>query len=212
MRIHPATAPASQPLLIAELREHLRLSDTSDDPKLGSLIAAATAIVENYTDLFLVARTVDVFWDQWPRPTSTASAGFDHPLAYTGYTSPSRVLALPVRPVLAVQAVTVRDASGEEVTLDPSVYTLIPGLEPELGRSASGELPAPGVKTEGIRLALRVGFGESWNDVPADIHQALLLLITALYFQRGETGQSNAGILHTSGAKALLRGYRKQRL
>jgi hypothetical protein len=212
MRIHQTTAPATLPLLIAEVREHLRLDDKSDDPKLVSLITAATAMIENYTDLFLVARTVEVFLDQWPQTKGPKHECFDHALAFNGFRGANVSLALPVRPVLSVEAVTVKDTLGSEVVLDPSVYALVPGLDPRLNKVSTASFPSPGVKTEGIRIALKVGFGESWNTVPADIHQALLLLITALYFQRGENGQSEAGFLHTSGASGPLLAYRKQRI
>lgn len=206
MRIETLTMPASEPLLLDEIKNHLRLDGDADDVGLGTLLRAAREMVESQLGLCLTSRSLALYLDAWPGSmgrmpwwqgvASGSMAAFARMAEY---------LPLPVRPVSSLGIIRVYDADGVSTVWDATHYGLRPGLEPALYRTG-GSWPTPGRTLDGIRIELTAGFGDSWNDVPADIRQALLMLVAHLFENRGDTGTQ---AMDASGASAILKPYRK---
>lgn len=209
MRIETLAAPMVEPLLLAEVKDHLRLDGPDHDAGLGALIVAARNVVEQHTGLALISRPVAVFLDDWPN--SRVAMPWWQGTADGSLSALQREtdqVPLPVRPVDTITSVTIKDTLGQENTWAAEHYQLKPGMMPVL-HCVTGSWPQPGQPVDGIRVTLTAGFGDSWNDVPADIRQALLQLIAHQYTNRGDT-PSNA--LEDSGAGRLLMPYRQVRL
>lgn len=209
MRLTFTSVPETGPLLLDEIRAHLKMDATGSDTDLAAIAAAAAALLEQHTGLVLISRQASLYLDDWPTAMGHmpwwqgVAAG-----SMAAFTRTVEYLSLPVRPVTAIEAVTTFDNAGGETVWSPSSYGLTPGLEPGIYRKGAS-WPAPGRRAEGIRIDLTAGFGESWNDIPADIRQALLMLVTSLFENRGDTG---ADPIRTSGVHMLLAPYRRKRL
>lgn len=206
MRTETLSAPVMEPLLLDEVKNHLRIDGTADDAGLGALLQAAREMIETHTGLCLINRRLALYLDSWPG--SFGKMPWWQGVACGSMAAFSRMteyLPLGVRPVQSIEAVRLYDADGTATLWGAENYDLKPGLEPVLYRK-KGSWPQAGRSFDGICIELTAGFCESWNNVPADIRQALLLLVTHLYENRGETeGKAMAA----SGASAILQPYRK---
>ncbi|UTW56184.1 head-tail connector protein [Kordiimonas sp. SCSIO 12610] len=198
--------PKGDPILLAEVKDHLRLSHEDEDAYIGSLIAVAVQKIEQHFGLALMERHVDITINGTLR---------DH------------IFRLPVRPVSEVISVTSIDGDGAEVpgetlgeTIIPaSAYSLQPGLGARLIFKNSnltygvghGFIPVP--RQQSLRIRARAGFGLSHNLVPADIRHALLILTAYFYNYRGDDSDNPlADAMAKSGAMALMAPYRDYRL
>ena len=72
MRVVPTSLPATEPLLLEEVKEHLRIENAEEDTSLSSQIVAARTLVETATGLVLVSRSFDIFLEPqlWIRDRS----------------------------------------------------------------------------------------------------------------------------------------------
>lgn len=173
MALSLLTAPASEPLGSSDavLRQQLQLvaDETDQDALIDALCATARARVEAYTRRRLLTQTVRVTRDHF-------GVGFDGPVL------------LPIAPVQSVDQVQFQDGVGAWQTVSPDHYELQRSRVPNRLRPAYGRSwPVPRVHTDVVRIDLVVGYGAAPGDVPADILQAMRLLVAHLYFNREAT-------------------------
>lgn len=90
------SAPAVEPVSLAEAKTWLRIARDSDDELIGALITSARLVVEAHTHLVLIEQTWRIVADGWP---------------------PASELELPVRPMLALEEIPVADAVGTMIPL-----------------------------------------------------------------------------------------------
>ena len=215
MRVATISPQSTTHVLLDEIKQHLRIDGADEDAGLGALSAAAVALVESYLDLALIDRTVEIYLDQWApsertyRPEawwSGVAEGSAECLSLSKHE-----IDLPVKPISAIHEVTVKAvAGGDEVIWPAGNYNLKQGLNPVLVRQYGQPWPVVAAAAEGIKIRATAGFGSSWNDVPASIRQAILLLVAHLYYNRGDEGSTNA--MKASGAASLLACYKEARL
>lgn len=215
MRIEMTKEPAYSPVLLDELKDHLRIDGAGEDAVLGAVIAASVGQVETWLDGALVNRNADIYLDAWPDagPVSAQTDPWWNGVADGAmpHLTQERLHAqLPIKPVSSIAAIHVQDATGTEIQWNSDNYYLKPGLNPAVVRKYGRLWPVPGVPAEGIRISVTAGFGADWNTVPAGIRQAVLMLAAHLYYNRGDTPTEPA--LKASGACSLLKPYREQRL
>lgn len=103
------TAPSVEPVSVAELKAHLRVTSSADDGYLGTLITAAREYAEQQTGRALAEQTREYTADAFPR---------------------CGVLRLGFAPVVSISSVKYLDETGAEQTLDASVYTVDTQSEP----------------------------------------------------------------------------------
>lgn len=216
MRIVQQTRPASEPVLLSELKENLRIDEASEDSKLDALIVAARSVVEANLNLNLISRPIDIYYDRWPVDNGFASIRPVHSciseLRMSPHSGSQNTFDLPIRPVESITGITITDSQGIESAWDPSNYFLQPGLVPNLSLAAGSSWPAPQQPKDSFKVSVISGFGASWNSVPDDIRQALLQIATQLYFNRGDTAVSSGGLLSASDVRDLLAPYRLVRI
>lgn len=130
------TAAAAPILTMAEVRDHLRLDTTDDDPTVAALLAAATDWFERATDRSLGAKT-------WR---------LDLP-AFFG----SRI-ELPYPPLASVTHVKAYDTANVLQTVNASNYEVITNTEPgAVQLLTTGQWPATYVRSDAVQITFVAG-------------------------------------------------------
>ncbi|MHA3914576.1 head-tail connector protein [Halovulum sp. GXIMD14793] len=190
MNLTELTTPAAASYPLGHLKDHLRLSGLSDDGSQDALLegylATAISMVE--------ARTGKVLLDK------------NYVWEITRWHSDMRQ-GLPVVPVTAITQVALVDLGGVETVIDPARYALRKdGFRPELTSPCLPVIPGNG----SARIAFVAGYGPNWTDVPHDLAQAVVLLASYLYGNRGECGAEARAL--PIGVTMILERYRTTRL
>jgi len=176
------TPPAAEPVTLAEAKAHLRLEIDADDGLVAALIAAARSAVENETRRVLMAQTWRTAFSDWPE------AG----------------VALPVVPVLSVEAVRWLDDDGAATVLDEEDWLFDPGEERV--RLLAAEPDAASFEIDFI-----AGYGETGGAAPAPLRQAILMLLAHWYEHRSAAISGALEVVPT-GVRALIAPYRRMAL
>lgn len=93
--------------------------------------------------------------------------------------------ALPVAPVAAITAVVLRDALGVAETVDPARWRLMADRHRPQIVASGAFLPLPPSGGQ-IDVEFSAGFSATWDGVPDDLRQAVMLLAAGYY--EGRTG------------------------
>jgi uncharacterized phiE125 gp8 family phage protein len=156
------TPPATEPVSMAELKLHLRLDSSAEDATLQACLAAARQAVEAQTGLKLIAQDWRIVLDGWPGP----------------------VVTLPVAPVPAVKELRVRDRAGTAMPRPAADWSA--DLAGRPARLSAPGMPRPGVALGGIEIDVTAGFGPTPATVPDALRQAVRILATRLFEERGD--------------------------
>lgn len=178
------TAPAAEPLLLAEAKAFLRVEHGDDDDVIASLIAAARLHVEAQTRRALVTQTWRLTRDAWP--------------------ADGRLSVTPA-PLQALTAVRVTDAIGNAVSID--LQSFVVDTAGSAVVFAPWAMTQPGRGAAGIELDVTVGYGDAASDVPEPLRQAVRLLVAHWYENRGLATSGAVNVLPATVA-ALLAPYR----
>lgn len=193
MMLNELTSVPREALPMEAFKAHLRLGtgfteDSLQDTVLESFLRAALSAIEARTGKILLARDFSWAISAWRDETGQA---------------------LPVAPVRAVSAVTYVKQNGDEEALAENYYSLEEDAQRPRLKPVAGVLPA--VPTGGqVRISFEAGFGPDWEDLPADLGQAVLLLAAYYYEYRNETGLAEGYM--PFGVSTLIDRYRTVRL
>lgn len=195
MELTVITPPDPAALPVAGLRAQLRLGtgfadEASQDSELAGFLGAAIRVIEARTGKALLSRSLRLVLQGWRWPDAQA---------------------LPLAPVLGLEAVLMRRADDSAVTVDPARYRLKADRHRPQIVATGGMLPR--VPHGGqVEIDFVAGFGPAWADVPADLAQAVLLLAGEYYAARGgerpDLPASVAGLLAGWQALRLSAGGR----
>lgn len=186
-------APATfNPVPVKELSLHLRLAhgfadDGAEDALLELYLRNATAAIETRLSRALVRRAYVLQVASWDR---------------NGH------LTLPVGPVAHIDTIRFIQPDAN-IDLTPDEWILKPGeCRQRLVGSGGGALRAlpQGALAE---LGFQAGYGTSWNSVPDDLRQAVLLLAAHYYEYRTAEDPGN-GFPHA--VRVILEPHRPVRL
>ncbi len=159
--------PLQEPLLLAEVREYLRVDNVDQDALLASLIRSTRVCAETYTGRAFITQSWRLFIDVWPS---------------------SGTLCLPKPPLVSVEDIFLLAPDDTSVPVSPSTYTI--DTSATLGKitlQGSASL-MPGKTRAGIRIDFTAGYGDTWNDIPEPLRLGMLQHIAHLYENRGATG------------------------
>jgi len=178
------TPVATEPITLAEVRQHLRLPENeAEDALLMSLITTARSYCEHYTRRALAEQTLEVYLDR--------------------FTSADPI-ELPCPPLQSVAEIGIKDSTGVETILSPSDYLVDADCEPGRVMPASGtNWP---VFTPYPTSPVRIRFVAGYADLPVSIRLAMLLLIGHWYENREATGTASSVI--DFSVHSLLAPYR----
>ncbi|MBO0345201.1 phage head-tail connector protein [Roseibium sp. CAU 1637] len=158
-------APASEPVSVAQMKAHLRLSGSAEDDFLQDMITAAREHVERETRRSLISQTWRLYLDRWPM---------------------GRVVPLPTGPVQEVSQVLLYDRVGAASDLAQAFWSLSKGSDPARVKV----LPGAGLsitELSAIEIDFIAGYGDAADTVPATLRQAVRLL-AAHWFENREAG------------------------
>lgn len=178
------TAPAAEPLTLAQAKDFLRVEHGDDDDVIAALIAAARIHVEAQTRRALITQSWCITLDAWPADGR-----------------------LPVgpKPLQALTAARVYNSDGDTHAID--LQSFVVDIAGSALAFAPWSLPQPGRLSGGIELDVRVGYGDAAEDVPEPLRHAVRLLMAHWYENRGLTSQGGATLLPTT-VTALIAPYR----
>jgi len=180
-------------LPVAAFRDHLQLGsgfsdDGVQDPVLATCLRAAMAAIEAQTDKALLTRTFQYEVSAW------RDIGRQE---------------LPIAPVASVSAFSVTDLLGNTEAIGTEAYRLVPDFYRPVIIAKGWSLPV--IPTGGTAaITFEAGFGSAWDDVPADIGQAVLMLAAHFYDNRSAMAVRGKALPH--GIESLVRRYRPMRI
>jgi uncharacterized phiE125 gp8 family phage protein len=186
------TDSAIEPVSVAEVKNHLRITDNYEDTLISGLIASARRIVEQYTRRSLVNQTWRLYRDDFPY---------------------SDTIELPFPPLVSVTHVKYYDQDEALQTLSPSQYQTdnrsTPGL---IVLSEDGAWPlTEGDKVNAVEIEFIAGYGATAAAVPSPIRLAITHLVCHWFEHREPYSATNMmTVPHTF--EMILMPYRFLRL
>jgi uncharacterized phiE125 gp8 family phage protein len=178
--------PVDEPVTVAELRQHGRISGTADDAWLMAAIGAARDKVEQEIGRALIRQTWTAYLDRFP-------LGF---------------VRLPMPPLHAIASVKYIDPNGAQQTLASNVYESDTHSTPaRFGLAYGRSWPSTRDQMNAVEVAYTCGYGLAADDVPAPIRHAIMMIVAHLYEHRETVNDFQ---LHDipMGASWLLDPYR----
>lgn len=164
MSISIITAPASEPVSLAEAKLFLRIDHADEDSLIGDLIVAAREAVEAGCGRALIKRRVRESLDIWRRDSVGGAL-------------------LGLSPVSSVVVVRLLASSGAQSVIEPDRYRLEGDRDrPRLVFEAG--LPSILRSAGGIEIEYDAGFADSASQLPAALHVSVLHVVAALYEAR----------------------------
>lgn len=163
-------APIAEPLSLAEMKAHLRVTHDDEDAIIAGCIATARAYTENVTGVRFLPQVADVWLDGWPES--------------------GKPILLPLRPVVTVQQVdSFPEASNlggdESPFLHEGPFHLDSSFSPARLLLPTGA-SWPTEKLRPVR-AVRVRVTAGWSSaavVPPELRQALRMMAAHLFTHR----------------------------
>nr|WP_316653295.1 head-tail connector protein [uncultured Gellertiella sp.] len=183
------SAPAAEPLTLADVKAHLRLDGTAEDDVLTSLIRVARDHLERATGLLPITQSHRLCLD------SVCEDG---------------VIQLVKGPVQRIDAIRVYGADGVAAGIDPARAAFDRNVLP--ARLMLATPAVSGQAINGIEVDFTAGFGASGNEVPDSIRRALLLHVAGMYEYRGAVPVADQPAVLPEGYDRLIAPFRIRRL
>ena len=159
------TAPAAEPLTVAELKLHLRVTNSADNDYITSLGKAARRRVEEITGRALINQTWYLYLDGWP--------------------SCDRI-RLPKAPLSSITSLTYTDSGGDSNTVDGAYWDADTNPTPgELVLTYGSTWPSETLRPNSpIVVEYIAGYGAAGSAVPEELKQAIYLMAGLWYAYR----------------------------
>jgi uncharacterized phiE125 gp8 family phage protein len=163
---------ALEPVTVAQVKTHLRVTEDLEDVIISGLITSARKVVEQITRRSLINQTWRLYLDQFP------------------YTS---TIELPFPPLASVSHIKYYDQAGDLQTLSASEYQTdnrsTPGL---IVLTENGAWPlTEGDKVNAVEIEFVAGYGATAAAVPSPIRLAIIHLV-AHWFENREPYSTSA--------------------
>jgi len=191
MALVMTSGPATEPVTVAEAKAHLRIDTDAEDVLVASLTLTSRLHIEAGLGLALVRQGWRLLLDRWPKDGT---------------------VAVPLRPLMTVDAIRVRAADGTPQAVAADRYVVDAASEVARIVPMGATWPATGRAAHGIEIDFTAGFGASAGDVPGPIRQAVLLLTAHWYEHRDPIEIGSDETVIPRAVSELLAPWRRRRL
>jgi len=177
------TAPTQEPVTLQEVKEYLRVDDSTDERIIRPFIETARRFCEEHTGRALMTQTLTLFLD--------AFEDMEDPLWEGMRTGPyinyyKNYVVLPRSPVASVTHVKTFDDADTETTLAATKYYVDNAREPARIVLRTGEtFPTALRVANAIEVKYVAGYTSQYN-VPEPLRLGILQHIAYLYEHRGD--------------------------
>lgn len=155
MRVAVVTPPAIEPVTVADVKLALHIDGTTEDTLITSWIKTGRELAEGFLRRALITQTVEVTLDDFPCVP----------------------VLLPRSPVQSITSVTYYDTDNVSATVDLNSLIIDTSCEPARIDLGFGEVwPAAILRPmSGVKIRYVSGYGDTADDVPAIIKDAIML-------------------------------------
>lgn len=207
------TAPAAEPVSAAELRTHLRESETTlPDAQANGFITQARQWIEDQIALALIDQVWLLTIDRWPGGSSAWWDGTVQAHINVLHGDGHLVdVEIPRWPLQSVDTVNVYDEDGNAtaVTIADVFDVDVNSIPGRMTLQKGAVWPVALRSNNAIEITYTSGYGAAGTDAPAPLVAAVKNLAAALYTNRGDGCEMNAV---NSGVKAFLSTYKVKRI
>lgn len=184
------SAPAVEPLSLAEAKQHLRVVASDDDSYVTALITAARLQAEQLTGRQLINATWDLYLDEFPY-------GCD------------AVILLPKSPLVSVTSIVYTATDGTSTTITASDYIVSTSREPgQVSLAYGAAWPVARDVADAVRVRYVAGYGAAGSSVPEPIRQAMKLMIGHWWENREDVVIGTISSEVPNASKWLLEPYK----
>lgn len=163
------TAPAAEPITLAEAKAHLRVDTSTDDTLIAGYITTAREWVEDYIDRALITQRLVMRLDTFPAEIELPRP----PMVASGTAT-------------AVIVTYVTGEAGGTATLSASSYRVDRESTPGIIRTTyAGSWPSHLIDQNSVSVTWWAGYGSA-ADVPQRAKTAMLMCVHELYEKRGD--------------------------
>lgn len=189
MADYTSTAATIKALSVAEVKAHLNVTHTEDDSLLSDYIDAATKLLQDRCQRCFVEET-----------RKLAMNGF----ADTRYVH-DRVIYPPRSPVNSVSSIAYVNTAGTTTTLPSSDYIVSTHDKPcRISEAYGATWPATYGVANDVTVTYLTGSSTTTSGVPANVKQALRMLVAHWYRNRESALVGTASVEMTWALDALL--------
>lgn len=180
------TAPAAEPVTLAEAKNHLRVDITDDDILIESLILVARNTCEGISNHKFITQTWDIFMDAFP--------GGDE-----------FILPKSLSPLISVTHIKYTDEDSNQSTFNSSNYAVDTYSDPgRIRLTKDANWPSDELYViNAVEVRVVVGYGDDAN-IPQEYKQAILLLLGHWYENREQVTVGEVAREIPMGVEALL--------
>ncbi|MBU4529713.1 MAG: head-tail connector protein [Hoeflea sp.] len=187
MAVITITAPAVEPVTVAEFKSHARIEYADEDAGIEKKITAAREYAERYLGFPFISTEFELVLDTFPRGPLKLPAGRLQSVTSVKYVAPDTGLEVTL-------------TAGTDYEVD--TYS-VPGW---IAPAASG-WPTPKATINAVRVRYVAGYGATAADVPAAIREAILQIASS-YFENRESVSDVSMMSVPHGAESTLDNFR----
>lgn len=191
MALQLRAGPAQEPVSLLEAKNFMRLDSAQDDVLVSTLITAARIHIETTIGKVLISESWSYYLDKWPK---------------------SKTIYFPLDPIQSIEEVRFHTTDENYTTLSEDDYsTDLVSNHPRL--LFNGTNPAGNSKKlNQLEVRFIAGYGDTTEDVPADLKQALLMLAAHWFEQRDPIAFGGSFVEVPRTIQALLNNYKKYKV
>lgn len=190
MSVSLITAPAAEPIAVAEVRAQLQLDTNDFDDYLLGLITTARQWAEKYTNRSFVTQT-------W-----AFKADYFYPDDVYGS------IYLPKPPLISVSSITYVDTFGDTQTFSSAKYTVdTSGVMGRVYPVYNETWPATQCIPNAVNVTYQAGYGNQ-DDIKEDIKHALKIIVSEMFRNREGTALGRTVVELPFQYRSLLDHYR----
>lgn len=197
------TAPATEPISLAEAKLFLRIDDSSEDALIETFIAAAREMAENFTLRAFITQTWIMNLDEIP--SGMSSDFWDGTItghAATAIRNGNSAITIPRPPLRAINSLKTYNDANVSTVFPAAEYDVDQNSEPGRMILRSGSSwPTDLRPGNGVEIEFEAGYGDA-TKVPKAIKMAIYMILAKVYECRG------SGADMPEIAKKMLQPYR----